>query len=413
MIALPASSVLRRLIAGLLLVVICLLPHIVAHAQSQDGDGKYLLSEGTYNTLSKINELLETEKYAEALNKLRSLESNVEGNTYEEAVVQQTMGYAYNGLQQYERAAESFINAVRSNALPADVSHRLDYFIAQLLAQTEDYERAISYLNKWLTDEPEPDLEAYRLAAGLYYETGNYEQVIKHARAAISRSRQANESLYQLLLAAYFETGKYSSAAELLQNMLQLFPDDKTYWKQLYATYQLLKKDKRALAIYELAYRRGLLTSEEKEELARLYLHLQDPYRAARFMQREMDTGGINKTVENMKLLAQSYFMAHETDKAIEAYGEAAEMSGDGELYFRQGQLLANQQQWQRAQSALQEALKAGKLKHRAQAQLLLGIAAYKLENDKTAREALRQASQDKNTREQAEYWLQQIQDRG
>ncbi|MDZ7736923.1 MAG: hypothetical protein U5P41_13135 [Gammaproteobacteria bacterium] len=341
-------------------------------AMSQNRDGEYLLSENTYNALSEINELLETERHTEALNKLRSLQQDVQGNEYEQAVVQQTMGYAYNALERFDLAADAFIRAVDSNALPADVSHRLEYFIAQLLAQTRNYDRAIHYLEKWFSEETDPGIDAYRLAAGLYYENGDHAQVIKYARTAISKSDKPDENLYQLLLASYFETKDYNNAADLLENMLQLFPANESYWKQLYSTYQLLNKDKRALAVYELAYRRGFLNKDEKEQLARLYLHLQAPYRAARFLQSEMEKGGLDKTKENLKLLAESYHLARETDKAIEAYGEAANLTGDGELYFRQGQLLFNRQRWTLAQAALQKALELGTLKQRAQAQLLL-----------------------------------------
>lgn len=383
------------------------------HAQDEDGNGKYLLSESTYKALGEINELLQADRNREALTKLETLQKDVAGDDYESAVVQQTLGYAYNGLERYEQAAEAFVRAVESNALPPDVSHKLEYFIAQLYAQNRQYKEAILYLERWLDREDNPDVDAHRLAAGLYYEAGAYGKVSEHARLAISKSRKADESLYQLLLASYFETRDYSRAAALLEDMLQLFPENQTYWKQLYSTYQLLKQEKKALAVYELAYRRDFLSSEEKEELARLYLHLQAPYRAARFLESELERGAIERTGENLKLLADSYYLAQETDKAIEAYGRAASKTDDSELYFRQGQLLVKQEQWQEARQALLQALQGDSLKYRPQAHLLLGIAAYKLNDNNTAREELRQASQSDETRQQAEYWLNQLEQQG
>jgi len=396
-----------------IVLLMLLLAGLSVAAQSESEEGDYLLSESTYNALNDIHELLEAGNHAAALTELRSLERKVDGNEYEQAVVWQTMGYAYNGLDRPEEAAGSFIRAVESGALPPDVNHRLDYFIAQLLAQSGDYSRAIEYLERWFTEEDDPDLNAYRLAAGLYYQTGNHDQVIRYARRAISKSAEADEDLYQLLLASYFEKKDYTSAASLLKQMLELFPTSKSYWKQLYATYQLLDREKEALAVYELAYRRGLLDRKEKEELARLYLHLQAPYRAARFLERELDAGGIERNAENLKLLAESYYLARETERAIEAYGQAAAVASDGELYFRQGQLLAQQERWEGALTALQRALEQGGLEHGAQARLLLGIAAYKLDRDDVATEALRQASENRATRKQAEYWLQQIRQQG
>ena len=398
-------------LAGLLFCL-CLSPAVLAQSsEAGNKDEQYLLSESTYNALTEINKLLEAGNYKEALNQLRPLEQDV-SDTYEKAVVQQTFGYAYNGLQRYRQAADAFINAVNSNALPDDVSHKLDYFIAQLLAQTEDYQRAIDFLEQWFAEETDPGLDAYRLAAGIHYEVENYDRVIDYARKAINKSQQARENLYQLLLAAYFETRQYSEAAGLLENMLQLFPNEARYWKQLYSTYQLLNQENNALAVYELAYQRGYLNADEKEQLARLYLSQEAPYRAATFLEKELDSGGIKTTAENLKLLAESFYIARETDRAIEAYARAAELSGDPELYFRRGQLLINEQRWESAQEALQKALAAGQFEHRTRAQLFLGIAAYKLNNDDIARQALNQASQDKDMREQADYWLQQLKQR-
>lgn len=378
------------------------------HTQQRE-DGEYLLSEQTYNALTEINEMLQNDRYEAALRQLQVLDDKISDDDYEQAVVDQTLGYAYNGLKRYDRAAESFIRAVDSDALPPDVSHQLEYFIAQLLAQNEDYKRALTYLERWFQDEPDPGADAHRLAAGLYYQTGNYQGVIEQARAAIRKGQSVDESLYQLLLAAYFETKNYSQAAELLETLLQLFPNNGEYWKQLASTYQLLNQDGKTLAVMELAYRRDLLNAEEMLRLARLYLHQESPYQAAKFLQREIDQGTLGKTRESMQLLAESYFMARETDAAIKAYGEAARQFGDADYYMRQGQLLFNQQRWDEAYQALTEAVAAGELDNPSQAQLLLGISAYKLEKYDTAAQALNAALDGSNTRDTANYWLQQL----
>lgn len=395
-------------------LILCggLLMTLPVHAQSRD-DNEHMLSEATYNALTEINKLLENENYNVALDKLRQLAQDIEAdNHYEQAVVDQTYGYAYNGLQRYDQAAESFIKAVESDALPTDVSHRLEYYIAQLLAQNNQYSKAITYLERWLADETDPGVDAHRLAAGLYYEVKNYQAAIEQAQAAIQKSQKANESLYQLLLAAYFETKNYSQTAVLLEKMLQLFPDNDNYWKQLASTYQLLNQERKALAVTELAYRQDLLNSEEKLNLARLYLSLQAPYRAAKLLHKEIDNGNIKRTSDNLKLLADSYYLAHETDAAITAYGEAASLSGDANLFLRQGQLLVQEQRWQEARAPLQRAISGANLDNRSMANLLLGMTAYHLEDDKLATEALRRASQSQDTSKQAEYWLQQIEQR-
>lgn len=379
------------------------------HAQTNN-QGEYLLSEQTYKALNKIHEMLENERYDAALRELQLLDDRVSDNPYEQAVIDQTLGYAYNGLKRYDRAAGAFIRAVDSGELPPDVSHKLEYFSAQLLAQNEDYQKALTYLQRWFKAEPDPGVDAHRLAAGLYYQTRNYQGVVEQAQSAIRKSQRADENLYQLLLAAYYETNNYSQAAKLLETLLKLFPNNNEYWKQLASTYRVMQQDKQALAVTELAYRRGLLNAEDKLQLARLYLHLESPYQAAQFLQREIDQGKLDRTAETMKLLAESYFLARETEAAIAAYGDAARRFDDAELYFRQGQLLFNQQRWEPAYEALAQAVAADEFVDRARAQLLFGITAYKLENYNRASQALNQALKNETTRAQARSWLQQLQ---
>jgi tetratricopeptide (TPR) repeat protein len=372
-------------------------------------DGEYLLSERTHEALNEIHALLEENRYDQALTRLQTLRDRVQSNRYETAVVDQTMGYAFNGQGQYDRAAEKFIAAAESNALPRDVTHRLRYNIVQLLAQTGEFSRAVTYLERWFAEETDPSLEAHKLAAGIYHQVNNNAKVIEHARIVIARAERPDESVYQLLLASYFEEKQYSEAARLLQRMLVLFPDKNEYWRQLAGTYQLMNQDKKALAVNELAYNKGLLNEEEKLQLARLYLHLQAPYRAARLLEREFENNGINRTARNLELLADSYYMARETEAAARALGEAAELAGRGELYYRHGQLLVHLEKWPEAVASLKRAVEDNELQYPGEAHLLLGIAAHRLDDTEVAMDAFRKARDHSRTQEQAERWLEQI----
>lgn len=391
-----------------LLMLLCLsgIPAVVAD------NGDYLLTERTHEQLTEIHALIEESRYDQALSRLQTLRERVQDNPYETAVVHQTMGFAHNGLEQYGQAAQRFIDAVESGALPSEVAHRLRYNIVQLLAQTGNFDQAITYLERWLADEREPSIEAHKLAAGIYYQANNNAKVIEHARIVISRSSRPDESIYQLLLSSYFEEKRYSDAAGLLQRMLTLFPDRNEYWRQLAGTYQLMNQDKKALAVNELAYNKGLLNEEERLQLARQYLHLQAPYRAARLLERELERNGISRNARNLELLADSYYLARELPAAARALGEAAELSGQGNLFYRHGQLLIHVEKWQEALSSLQRAVASNDLENQGEAYLLLGIAADRADETGLAMEAFREARKHSRTREQAERWLDQVQSR-
>lgn len=380
-----------------------------AFAQNQQQDDQYLLSEATYQALDDINKLIESERHNDAVSQLQKLASRVADNAYETAVVNQTLGYAYNGLRRYEQAAEAFIKAADSNALPADVSHQLHYYIAQLLTQSKDYARAIRYFERWRSQESDLSLEANKFAAGLYYSAKNNSKVIEHARAAIRQSERAEENLYQLLLATYFEMERFSQAAELLEQMLALFPENKDYWRQLVGAYQAANNDKKAVAANELAYAQGVLDAKEKVQLARMLLYMEAPFRAARLLERELANNGISRSAENLRLLADSYLLAREREAAAKTFGEVAAVSGNAEYYYRQGQILAELESWDAAIEALENATRKNDFSEQAEAHLLLGIAAYKQERYSLAKQALQKAREADRLREQAGYWLERL----
>src|SRR5690606_2278943 len=139
-----------------------------------------------------------------------------------------------------------------------------------------------------------------------------------------------------------------------------------------------------SLAVYSMAFQKGLLKDGKKHlNLVRYYLYREAPYTAARILQRGLDDDIIEPTMENWELLSQSYQMAQEIDRAIEALQKAAALSDDGELFIREAQLHAAADNWAGVQRAAQNAVDKGGLKNPGRAWMMIGMAAY--ERDETA----------------------------
>ncbi|MEJ2094353.1 MAG: hypothetical protein P8X93_04055, partial [Gammaproteobacteria bacterium] len=71
-------------------------PPISSHAEE---NGEYLLSEKLYQPLQEIQKLMDENKYPEARTKLAELLTRDLSN-YEKAVLNQTLGYIYNAMEQ-------------------------------------------------------------------------------------------------------------------------------------------------------------------------------------------------------------------------------------------------------------------------------------------------------------------------
>jgi tetratricopeptide (TPR) repeat protein len=398
---------------SLIIVWICLVIAVQALSPaigSESGDERrYLLLETTYRSLNAIHELINKGQYEKSLSRLRSLLSDVRRRDYDHAVVRQTIGYVYHTMGDYSKAIDSFVAALESHALPEEVTHRLIYDTARLLIAIERYRDGLHYLNLWLEKEPEPSADGYFLAATAHYKTGQCRSAINHANKAIALSSKPETVWYELLMSCYYELSRYRQAADVLRVLVGRHPDNVGYWRQLAGIYQHLKQDRNAIAVLELARQQGMLNEADLLRLARLYVHKGMPYRAVTLLERAIATGEVNSSGESLTLLADSLLMAQEYERAVTALKRAAKATQDGLLYYRLGQTLYKLGQWEETVTALQHALATEGFKQNGQANLLLGVAAYRNGDPKRAQKALQKALNDENTQVAAHGWLDRL----
>jgi tetratricopeptide (TPR) repeat protein len=394
----------RWLLVSLILI-------IGIHPLSTFADGKqaYLLDPATHDVLSESRMAMDNGKNAVALEKLKRLVSSNKLKDYDAAVVYQTMAFAENNLGNFTTAVEYFIKALALNALPDDVTHNLNYSIAQLLIHIERPEEGIKYLSKWFAKEIKVKPEAHILAATAYYYLKDYKQLIAQVEKALALTDTPPLNWYELLLAGYYETKEYNKASILLEKIISQHPDKSSYWIQLAGIYERLKQDKKALAIYELAYTKGILQKDAILQLINNYLYLEMPYKAAVILEKEMAVGDINPNLKMLTLLADSWFLAHENEKAESVFKEIIDKYNDDKARLRLGQLYFEAEQWAKSTEVLDVKFQSADSTLVSKANLLLGIAQYHLKNMDKATRAFTQALTDKSTNEQANWWLEYL----
>ncbi len=396
-----------RIISCSMLIVLALLSN-----NSTAEDKQYLLQHGTYEVLSDVQTDMEKFAYDSAKSKLNKLIQSGKLKDYDSAVSYQTLGYVENGLGNFEAAAAAFEKALRLNKLPEDVTHTLLYSTAQLLIHIQKPEAGLKYLAKWFAKEPKPQAEAHIVAASAYYQTENYKQLIFHVEKALALSAKPPLNWYELLLAAYYETKNLDKAAELLEIILTAYPDKRDYWIQLASIYQQLKREKKALAVYELAYARELLDKEDILQLVRSYLYLEMPYKAGSLLEKELAIGGVDDNQKSLKLLVDCWLLAQETEKAESVLRELITRFNDDEVRLRLAQLYVDAAQWQKTVDLLDVEFKSDNQKLKSELNLLLGIASYYQDQLSKASSAFTRALSSKETEEQARWWLKHIEEK-
>ena len=362
------------------------------------------------------------ELWGECIRKIQEL-INQRGSRfkpYDTAIVNQLLGQCQAGQENFRGALTSFQRAVDSNGLPPEQVNGVRYVIAQLYFQLQDYNGAIRSLNQWIRAGGTPDANAYYLLAAAHTqkEPADYRAAQSPAEQALRLREQAKKSDFDLMNLIYSENNERTKRAALLERMINIWPGEGSYWRQLSGLYSQTGQDKQAFSVLEVAYRAGLLNKEsEISTLVQYYSFFNNPYRGAQLLDREMNAGNVPRNVKNLRLLSQLWSQSREHKRAIPVLQEAAERSDDGELYYRLGQVLLADEQYALAERALAQARAKGGLTSRQQGDswMLTGTARFSQagpedrEQRSRARTAFQNATRFQTSAAQARDWVAYI----
>lgn len=389
----------------LLMLGLCLVPALQAQ------DDNYLLTEKTYKSLNRAQTLMAEEQYRQAGQQLNQLLEQTEPDSYDRAVVQQTIGYLHAEQDQYNQAAAAFEKALDANALPDDVTHNLRYNLAQILIADGQYNRGIKLMESWLANETQPQNSVYVLLASAYYRVENFGKVVEHIRSAINNDADPKEDWYRMQLSAHMSLGQYKSAINVLEILLPRYPHRKIYWDQLAALYQQQDQEFTSLAVRMLAERLDLGDADTLVNLADMYRYLRIPYKSGRLLEKAMDDGVIAANFKHLQKLADSWMAARENDLAAETLSKMLPMDNSGKSHLTLGQVYVSMEDWQQAVPVLEQALERLEDDRRGRAQVLLGTSYFHMEQLEQAKAAFRRAMSFESQSGQAGHWLRHIND--
>jgi len=372
-------------------------------------ESQYLLTEKTYKALSSAQELMANEQLSEAEKKLNDLVKQLPAESYDVAVVRQTLGYLYSSQENYLQASKQFQLALDTHALPEKVIHDLHYNLAQLLLADDQYREGISLLEQWLEKEASPPNSAYVLIASAYYRVKEYKKTIKYINTAIKRDASAKESWYQILLSAHLELKQYKSAITVLEKVVPLYPYKKTYWAQLSALYLQQKKEFTGLAVKMLAQRLELGDSKILVNMADMYRYLHIPYKSAQLLSEGIESGVIQADIDNLNRLADSWLAAKEAERAADVLQQVVALDESGKTDLKLGRVLFGLEQWDKAAIPLDNSIQKLSDTKVGQAALLLGMTYFHLDDIQQAKRQFIKASGFDNERNQAQQWLRHI----
>ena len=331
---------------------------------------------------------------------------------YDKAFVNFFTGQMYAMKGENKKAINFLKEAVTPDILnEADQGNTLK-LLADLLMQEESYNDALKYYFAWMDFTGKQDGDVWTKVANAYYTLKQLDKVIEPADKAIAAyGDKQNQNPYILKITSFYERKKYNEAVEVLETVVQLFPENKTFWIQLGKFYSLVENYPKSLATMDLAYKQGYLEKEaDLKLLSQLYQQSDIPYTGAVILEKHINSGDIKRDDKNLSALANAWHAAMHIDKAAKYYGELAKMTNDAKHYSKQGNLLKQDEQFKAAVVALNKALELG-LRDKGRTYMSIAEAHFYLQDYKSAYKAFQEAAKDPKTRKYARTWLTHTKD--
>ncbi|MFT5814316.1 MAG: tetratricopeptide (TPR) repeat protein [Psychroserpens sp.] len=332
---------------------------------------------------------------------------------YDKAYVARFIAVMYATMGNEEANAIKYLKV----AVGPDILNERDHgdaikLLADLQMQVEDFADALVNYKAWMDFTGKSDGNTWTKIANAHYALKQLDKMIVPANNAIAAyGDKQNKNPYILKVTSYYESKKYKDAVKTLETVLQIFPEDKTWWTQLGMFYLLVEDYKKGLETLDLAYKQGFLVKEsEIKTLASLYSQSLVPHKAALLLEKHIDSGLVPRDDKNLSSIANAWHAAQHIDKAASYYGELAKMTNLAKHYSKQGMLLKQDEQFKPAIIALNKAIELG-VKNEGRLQMSIAESHFYLEQYKQAYKAISSAMKDPKTRKSARGWESFIKD--
>jgi len=343
--------------------------------------------------------------------------------SYDRSIMWNYWGYTKYSEEDYKGAIEAYTKVINEEEVTLPLRTGTLLTLATLHMVEEDYAKGIELILVWMDEVETVTAQSWSLLMTAYFAEENYRKSLDAGLQAVSLAEiegyTPKENWYATMAACYDELkAEFGEKVTLLKQLeifeilVNLYPK-KRYFLNLAQTYGSLEREQDYMVALNAAYMKDYLDKEgEYLTLAQLLLMNNNPYQAAKVIvygqnkkvlvtdekTKEEELKPVIKDSEKvLKLLADSWRMAQEINKAIPVLEEAAKLSKDGETFVLLGNLYLAEDKLEQAISSIEKGIKKGKLKKKSQAHLTLGQAQFELQNFEEAKKQFRMAARDKD----------------
>lgn len=375
------------------------LPVGVAQAQEEESQAPRetrrvpSMSEATFKKLSEAQEAIDAKDYATAKQVLNDMLTRRGMNGNEIGQVHNMLGFVFFTEEDYPSAIRSYEQVLaQGEDIPEGLEVTTLYTLAQLSFVNEDYQKALDFMETWITKAQNPGADPYIFMGQVYYQMQDYPaaivQIEKGIAVAQERNVEVKEQWWALLNFLYYEQENWPRVLETLEILVRQFPK-REYWVRLAGIHGQQGNDDESLWTYEAADVGGFLERQgDLTNYAGLLMQAEVPFRAARVLEKGFEDEVIERTDQTLQSLGQAWQLAQEVQKAIPVLEEAAGLSDEGRIYERLAQLYLDNDQFDSCVEAADGALDKGGLRQENSMYTVRGMCEYNRGRVPAARES-------------------------
>ncbi len=220
------------------------------------------------------------------------------------------------------------------------------------------------------------------------------QRALEQIEAGLHLATRPKDTFYILKMVCLQQLNRNAEAVEILELMVKQKPESSVYWQQLAALYLSLEQPLRAVIALERAQANGHMTApKDNINVVGIYYNIGQFEQAADLLEAGLKNGRIEKESKNWELLALCYQQLNRPFKSIEALKDATKaFPKSGQLEFTIAQAYYLLEKPEDALVHLQAAVAKGGLAKPHQVFGYLAYVAYELKKFDIALDAAKKA---------------------
>lgn len=366
-------------------------------------------------SINKMIDAFNDDEFATAISGADAILNDPKANAYDRAKAAQIAAYAWNATDSddaYSNAIRYLRQAIEADALPNDDHFELLYVLAQMQLAEDQYQDALASADRFLKETSSDRALVHALRGNALFRLDRYEEAVDAFQKAIAAEANPDRAWSNMLMASYFELNRPQDAARVGEELVAKNPSDKSLLLNLASIYLQAEQPAKAGEVFDRLRSQNLLTeSRDYESAYRLLANIDGRENDAISVINEgLERGILTPTAEIYNFLAQAYYFSDRIELAIDAWGKAAPLAGDGESYLNLGKVLVQEARFAESKAAVLKALEKG-VKKPGDAWMTIARAEYGEDgkNRSAILAAYREAAKYPETKAQAERAIAQM----